>query len=108
MIDENKIKEIKEKIANAVLPDKIILFGSYALGTQTIDSDIDLVVIANEKGSQHQKNIKVKRLFPGRDFSLDVFVFTSDEEKKYGMIRGTILNTAITTGKVLYERSQSC
>ncbi|OGC13988.1 hypothetical protein A2246_00145 [candidate division WOR-1 bacterium RIFOXYA2_FULL_37_7] len=100
MIDENKIKEIKEKIANAVLPDKIILFGSYALGTQTIDSDIDLVVIANEKGSQHQKNIKVKRLFPGRDFSLDVFVFTSDEEKKYGMIRGTILNTAITTGKV--------
>ena len=41
MIDEKKLEKIKEKIVNAVSPEKIILFGSYARGKATGESDID-------------------------------------------------------------------
>ena len=44
-INEELIKEIKNRIVSEVHPEKIILFGSYAYGTPTKDSDVDLLVI---------------------------------------------------------------
>lgn len=104
MVDWEKIEEIKEKIIRAISPEKIILFGSYATGTATKESDIDLVVIWDSSINQPTKNITIKRLFPKRNFSLDIFTFTPEEEAKYKNIKGTILHTAITKGVVLYER----
>lgn len=104
MVDREKIEQIKETIVNAVSPEKIILFGSYATGNATADSDIDLVVIWNSELNPHLRNMKIRRLFPHRDFSFDVFVFTSEEEKKYKDITGTILYTALKEGKTLYEQ----
>ena len=45
MIDSNIINEITTRIASKFNPDKIILFGSYANGTQTDNSDLDLLII---------------------------------------------------------------
>ncbi|MBI4698748.1 MAG: nucleotidyltransferase domain-containing protein, partial [Nitrospirae bacterium] len=42
---ESYLKTIIEKITNNFNPEKIILFGSYAYGKPTKDSDIDLMVI---------------------------------------------------------------
>src|SRR3989338_3516372 len=39
------IQQMVEKIVSAIHPQKIILFGSYAWGKPTKDSDIDLCVI---------------------------------------------------------------
>lgn len=46
IIDEFK-KEIKEIYGNQL--DKIILYGSWAIGTATNDSDIDLMVVLKGK-----------------------------------------------------------
>lgn len=105
MINDKKLEEIKEKIVKNISPEKIILFGSRAGGEPKEDSDFDLVVIWDCFLNQHQRNMKIRRLFPRRDFSLDVFVFTPEEEKKYKAIKGTILHTASTRGILLYERS---
>ncbi len=99
------IKKIRDKIAQSISPQKIILFGSHANGTYGKDSDIDLVIIWDNPANQHQRNMMVRRLFPHRTFSLDVFVFTPEEEKKYKNIIGTILHTALSKGVVLYERA---
>lgn len=104
MIDNKKIEEIKNTIINAVSPEKIILFGSYAGGNPEKDSDIDILIIQDSPLNQHQRNMKIRRLFPHRNFSLDVFVFTREEEKQFKEVKGTILNTAFTRGTVLYER----
>ncbi len=45
MIDSNKIEEITTRIASRFNPERIILFGSYANGTQSDDSDLDLLII---------------------------------------------------------------
>ncbi|MBI5213097.1 MAG: nucleotidyltransferase domain-containing protein [Nitrospirae bacterium] len=104
MITEDKIEEIKDKIVKTVSPEKIILFGSYATGEAKEESDIDLVVIWDSPANHHQRNMQIRRLFPRRNFSLDVFVFTPQEEAKYKDIKGTIVYTATTKGKILYAR----
>ncbi|RKY06466.1 MAG: nucleotidyltransferase domain-containing protein [Planctomycetota bacterium] len=48
MVDIAKIqRQIVERIG-PLSPEKIILFGSYAKGTPTADSDIDLYVVTND------------------------------------------------------------
>ena len=41
-----KIAQLTARIVEAERPEKIILFGSYASGTTTESSDIDLLVIS--------------------------------------------------------------
>lgn len=102
MIDEKKLEEIKERIVKAVSPEKIILFGSYAAGTATEESDIDLLVIWDTDLNPHKRNLFLSRLFPKRDFSLDIFAFTKKEVEKLRDIAGTILYEAFHHGKVIY------
>ncbi len=49
MTDATKVKEIIHKIANKIIekykPKKVILFGSYAYGEPTKESDIDFLII---------------------------------------------------------------
>ncbi|MCH8127408.1 nucleotidyltransferase domain-containing protein [candidate division KSB1 bacterium] len=39
------------QIIDKFAPDKIILFGSYAYGKQTPESDVDLLIIMNSNNS---------------------------------------------------------
>jgi predicted nucleotidyltransferase len=102
MITEDKIEEIKDKIVKTVSPEKIILFGSYATGEATEESDIDMVVIWDSDLNPHKRNLLLSRLFPKRDFSLDIFAFTKKEAEKLKDITGTILYEAFHHGRVIY------
>ena len=45
MIDQKTINEIRDLIVETYQPEKIILFGSYANGNPTDDSDLDLLIV---------------------------------------------------------------
>lgn len=48
---EQEIKKITNQIKKKYKPEKIILFGSFAYGEATKDSDVDLFIIKkNERG----------------------------------------------------------
>ena len=102
MIDERKIDAIKDKIVTTVSPEKIILFGSYAKGENTDESDLDIVVIWDSGFNPHKRNLFLSRLFPGRNFSLDIFSFTKEEAERLKDVKGTILYEAFHHGKVIY------
>ena len=102
MIDEKKLESIKNRIVEAVSPEKIILFGSYASGESTEDSDIDIVVIWDTDLNPHKRNLFLSRLFLKRNFSLDIFAFTKKEAEKLKEVAGTILYEAFHHGKVIY------
>jgi len=68
------VERVTQKIAEAIHPDKIILFGSRAKGTATEESDIDLVVVYSGTKSNREIELEIEDLFLRRDFSLDVFV----------------------------------
>lgn len=45
----NEIEELKEQFVNQLMPLKIYLFGSFANGTYTEDSDFDFYIIVDDK-----------------------------------------------------------
>ena len=49
-ITRSYIRKYAAQIARQFRPEKIILFGSYAYGEPTEDSDVDLLVIMPFKG----------------------------------------------------------
>jgi len=53
---ENVITLIKETIKENFDPDKIILFGSYAYGNPSKESDIDLLIIKDIPNDQIRQN----------------------------------------------------
>lgn len=62
LITEELIREIKDRIVTTVHPDKIIIFGSYAYGTPTKDSDLDLLVIMPSNEPMHRRVTRIRKL----------------------------------------------
>jgi predicted nucleotidyltransferase len=102
MLSTLDIDQLRDKITQAMQPEKIYLFGSYADGKATDESDIDLLVVMDSALTPHKRNVAVKRLFPRRSFSLDAFVYTPQEFARYRDIPGTIVYNATHHGRLLH------
>ncbi|KAF5414277.1 MAG: hypothetical protein C5S38_05075 [Candidatus Methanophagaceae archaeon] len=59
---ENILSEIVEKLKSEYKPLKIILFGSYAYGNPTEDSDIDLLILKDTTKRRVDRFVQVKRI----------------------------------------------
>jgi len=59
MIDEQEIRSLSESIAEEFHPDRIILFGSYATGRSTPDSDVDLLLILSFEGRDFTTSVEI-------------------------------------------------
>jgi predicted nucleotidyltransferase len=95
------------KIAETLEPEKIILFGSYAYGTPSPDSDVDLLIIMKTKAPQKDRYLAVARLLRPRQFPVDIIVKTPAEVNKALQNRGNFfIREILKKGKVLYERGQ--
>lgn len=49
LVTEAFLKEITDRIVQALEPEKILLFGAYAYGSPGKDSDIDLLIIMKSR-----------------------------------------------------------
>ena len=102
MLTSVDIDKLRNTIAESMHPEKIFLFGSYAEGRATEDSDVDFLVVMESELSPHRRNVVLKRLFPHRKFSLDAFVYTPEEFSRYKDVPGTIVYSAAHGGKLIY------
>jgi predicted nucleotidyltransferase len=94
-----------ERIVLELKPEKIILFGSYAYGNPTPDSDVDLLVIMNTKAKEIDRYVAVSNLLYPRQFPVDILVKTPKEVKEASGKRGNFfIREILTKGKVIYER----
>jgi predicted nucleotidyltransferase len=59
MIDEKNIPELRDRIASEFRPQRIIMFGSCADGTQADHSDLDLLFIMRYVGSGLRKAVEI-------------------------------------------------
>jgi len=94
-----------KRLVSELKPEKIILFGSYAYGKPTPDSDVDLLIVMKTRAKTIDRYVVVSNVLYPRDFPVDIIVKTPkeirDEEKKKGNF---FLREIMTKGKVLYER----
>lgn len=103
-ITEDKIRQAVQKIVDAVHPDKVILFGSYAYGTPNDDSDVDLFVVMESNQSIRARTIQLSEILYPRPFPLDIITRTPAELKERLEIGDCFFKEIVTKGKVLYER----
>lgn len=96
-----------DRIVSKLRPEKIILFGSYAYGNPTPDSDVDLLVIMNTKAKDVDRYVAVSNLLYPRQFPVDILVKTPTEIKAEARKKSNFfLREILKKGKVLYERSR--
>lgn len=104
MIPLFRITELAKKIAECFNPEKIILFGSYAYGTPTDDSDVDLLVLLPFDGKGYRKTLEIlNRVDP--PFSVDLLARTPEEASRRYREGDPLMRNAIDQGKILYERN---
>jgi len=103
---------VKKTLLNAILKRlvenldvvKIILFGSYASGRPTKDSDLDLLVIVNTKEKGIKRYAMVSELLEPRKIPIDLIVRTPQEIRKRSKHFDPFIRDILKTGKVLYEK----
>lgn len=100
------ILKICQKIKEAYQPEKIILFGSYAYGNPTKDSDIDLFIIKDDRRRPIERNVEIRRILAreNKKFALTPMVYTPEEVRYRLSIGDDFVEEILTRGKILYAR----
>jgi predicted nucleotidyltransferase len=94
-----------KRIASELKPEKIILFGSYAYGNPTPDSDVDLLIVMETNGKDKEAYRAASMLLYPRQFPVDIIVKSPKEiEEKLKRKGNFFLREIVTKGKTLYER----
>ena len=104
MIETVQINDIVNRIALNYNPDKIILFGSYAHGNYTDNSDLDFILVKDTNTPKHKRGLEVRRLFYGLPLSMDFKIYTSSEFINELSNQYSFLYSAIKGSKMVYER----
>ena len=102
-IDEALIAEILRRILAASRPDRIILFGSAAVGRMTRDSDVDLLVLEKNPADAHRESVRLHDALRGLGVPIDVIVMPTERFEETKDLVGGIAYPARKYGKVLYE-----
>ena len=87
-------ESIKQEIISSLhplYPEKVILFGSYAYGKPTIDSDIDLYIVTKDNfiPESFEENLKIKKsVYKALDlfrkkYASDLLIHTLPVHKKF-------------------------
>jgi predicted nucleotidyltransferase len=95
-----------QRIVQTLRPEKIILFGSYAYGAPTPDSDVDLLIIMETNAPGKERSWAVSRLLIPRPFPVDILVKTPKEVERALEKGDFFIKEVLSSGKVLYERRE--
>lgn len=107
LISQETIDGVIAAIGATFSPEKILLFGSYANGQPTPDSDLDLMVVMETDRPRNKRSTPIRLLFKPMPCAMDILVVTPEEVSYWNGTVNHIITEAFETGKVLYDRSAS-
>ena len=82
---------------------KIIVFGSYARGDATADSDLDLLVVEKEIQDRTREYVRLREAIGALGVGVDLLLCSEAEFEQRRQWWATPLYWADREGKVLYE-----
>ncbi len=107
-VTEQILERVVKAVVEAVHPEKIVLFGSWASGNPKPDSDLDLLVIETEPfgegRSRTQEMTRLWRALSRFRLSKDILVYSRDEVEYWRDSLNNVVARALREGEVLYER----
>lgn len=106
MINKETIEEVKNRLVKTYNPIVIYLFGSYAWGTPTEDSDLDLMVVVEESNERPiKRSFDGYRALWGLGISKDIIVYTKNEFEEAAQKEMSLPNKIKYSGRVIYARA---
>jgi uncharacterized protein len=101
-IDAATITEIIRRIVGVAPVERIILFGSAAVGKMTADSDVDLLVLEKDPTDTRRESVRIGNALRGMGFPFDVIVMARERFDETKELIGGIAYPANKYGKVIY------
>lgn len=106
MISISQIQAFSQQIAEKFQPERIILFGSYAYGKPTEDSDVDLLVILPFEEMPVEKAIAIRQQIKA-PFPLDLMARTPQQIQQRLEMGDFFIQDIMKNGRVLYEANHT-
>ncbi|MGD0899463.1 MAG: nucleotidyltransferase domain-containing protein [Thermoguttaceae bacterium] len=102
MVAMREIQRLGRTIGREFHPRQVILFGSYARGAATKDSDVDLLVVMAFAGKAAKKSVEIRTKVRPR-FPVDLVVRTPTAVRRRVAMGDCFMREILSSGRVLYE-----
>ncbi len=99
---QSEIRKMVKRIVREFRPAKVMLFGSHARDEAGPDSDVDLLVVMDCRGSKREQRLAIRLALHEFPIAKDIIVTTPEEFAWRKEIPGTIERPAEREGKILY------
>lgn len=103
------ILHIAEEIRREYAPEQIILFGSYAYGHPTRDSDVDLLIVKDTDKRRVDRFVEVSRILFRLDIGIPVepHIYTPGELRERLSLGDPFISEILQKGVKLYDRADA-
>lgn len=108
MIDNTVLEEVKNRLVKIYNPLEIYIFGSYAWGVPDEESDLDLLVVVDQVGTEierHRSLVDGYRVLADLRISKDILLFTKQEFDLKADNSTTLIHKIKKQGKQIYARA---
>jgi len=99
------IRKLARRIVREFNPERVVLFGSFAEGTATADSDVDLLVVLSFRGTPLRKSVEILNRLDVR-FPIDLVARRPEDVRRRYTEGDPLIREALDRGKVLYEQNR--
>lgn len=101
-IPQELLEEVVRRLVEGLQPDQIILFGSYAYGQPTEESDLDLMIVVSESSEPpHRREQRAYACVGAIGVSKDLLVLTREEFERQAQVATSLARRVKEKGIVL-------
>ena len=103
-ISSEILERVVDRLLQAFNPKSIILYGSYAEGLATRDSDLDFLVITSQPLPRREEQERLRGSFDDVPIPVQVITISKEEFEETRDVIGRIAHPADKYGKVICEK----
>ena len=103
LVSDDQIQAMVNTIVEKFHPQAVYLFGSYARGEATEDSDLDFLIEKRGLLNRRQEMTAVRRVLP-HSIAIDVLVCEEDHVRRWEKVPGSIFYNIREERKQLYGK----
>jgi len=107
LVIPHSLRRVVGRYVRAFAPERIVLFGSYAKGTNQAGSDMDLLIIVRVEDRSGASARRARQLASDCFPPVDVAFATAEEVEQAALDRNPFLLSVLGTGVTVYERPGS-
>ena len=106
-VTPEKVTAVVERLVAVARPRRIILFGSYVRGEVTRDSDLDVLVVTDDRVTNPRaESVRLRDAVNDIDMPMDILVVPESQFNRLRHIPGLIYEEICEQGKVAYEHGE--